>query len=181
MAFRAVRTAAIGSLLPLILVLTAGCGGTGEMRDAGTDTVTVIPDDTAQLSAEQLARLPLYGGQTLPCSAVRGYLDSVGDTAATDSVTIGLEEGRLVARPSVAMFARGDTVRWRADSPLLWVVRFTGPSPLRQGRLEARGRGSGRSLITTDSARCGHFVYHVAAYHTERDSVYVADPIFWVY
>ena len=178
MAFRAVRTAAMLSLPLLVLV---GCGPGAEMDSAGTDTVTVIPDDTVRLSADQLARLPLYGVQTLPCREVREQLMPGDDTSRTRSVRVALEEGDLVVRPRQVSGRLGGSVRWQVDSVLLWTVRFKNRSPLRRGGLETRGRGAGRSAITADSSRCGHYVYQVAAYHPERDSVYVADPIFWVY
>lgn len=184
MGFRTVRTAAAASPLLLLPLLAAACGGgnANGMQQATTDTVVALPDDTTRLTAEQLASLPRYGAQRLPCSDVQSYLELTAQGRQTRVVNIRVSGGRLGVRPGVGEAARGDTILWRTDDNLSWLVRFKeGISPLRDGRETVRGQGEVPAAVTEDSTGCGRYVYHVAAYDTESDSLYIADPVWWVY
>lgn len=189
MAFRDVRTAAV---LAVVLLLSVGCGGT--TGDAGVDGDHVgLPDDTVTLSADDLARLPWYGVQRLPCDTVTRYLTrSDVDTATTDTIGLSLSGDSLVADPHIGVAGLGDTIRIRSDS-LVWVVRFKEMSPFTDGALVARGgpamtaakstatAGGSALTVASDSATCGRYYYSVAAYHPRRaDTVHVADPPMWI-
>ena len=190
MAFRDVR---IAPVLTAALLLSVGCGGTVE--DTGGDDDVGLPHDTVTLSADDLARLPWYGVQRLPCDTVTQYLTRSGiDTATTDTIRLSLSGDSLVATPHMAVAGTGDEIRIRSDS-LVWVAHFKEMSPFRGNTLVARGgpamaagaeqaaAASGGSALTvaSDSTTCGRYYYSVAAYHPRRaDTVYVADPPVWI-
>lgn len=184
MAFRTARTAAVCTffLLPVL-----GCG-TGE-QDRAT-----LPPDTARLSAQDLARLPWFGVQRLPCDTVHEHLQSTGDTSVTGTVEISREGDSLVLDPPVLVARLGDTIRWRSDS-LVWVARFKDRSPFEGDARTVRGTGTALksaeaqaapgeavSVVADDEARCGRYYFFVAAYDpSQPDRVYVADPPGWAY
>ena len=190
MAFRDVRTAGV---LTVALLLPVGCGGTAE--DTGEDEDYVgLPHDTVTLSADDLARLPWYGVQRLPCDTVTQYLTRSGiDTATTDTIRLSLSGDSLVATPHIAVAGTGDEIRIRSDS-LVWVANFKEMSPFRDTTRVARGgpgmtaatetasaTGGGELTVASDSTTCGRYYYSVAAYHPRRaDTVYVADPPMWI-
>ena len=190
MAFRDVRTAVV---LTVALLLAPGCGETVE--DTGGDEDDVgLPHDTVTLSADDLARLPWYGVQRLPCDTVTRYLTSSGiDTATTDTIRLSLSGDSLVATPHIAVAGTGDEIRIRSDS-LVWVAHFKEMSPFTGNTRVARGgpamtaatktataTGGGQLTVASDSATCGRYYYSVAAYHPDRpDAVYVADPPMWI-
>ena len=181
MGFRTVRTAAAASSLLLLPLLGAACAGAGEMEQAATDTVTALPDDTTRLTAEQLASLPGNRTQHVPCEDVRAYLESMDDPGPARRINILLEGGELRVTPKTNRVPLRDTIQWRADDRLDWVARFQESSPLADGAMEVRGTGDATSVVTSDSTRCGSYEYEMAAYDTESDSLYVADPVWWVY
>lgn len=191
MAFSAVRTAVASSLL---LALAAGCQS-GDME--GSDQARPAPElppDTVRLPADQLARLPWYGVQTLSCDSVDRYMTETGlDTSTTRTVRIRLVRDSLVVTPRVAVAGIGDTVRIRSDS-LAWVVHFKDMSPAANGnrtirrprmtsaasREQASPDGS-QLVIPDDESRCGRYYFFVAAYHPDRPGrVYLADPPMWI-
>lgn len=192
MAFRTVRTAAVASL---VLTVAAGCAGTSDGTSGGTDTVAVLPDTTVQLSAEQLARLPLYGVRELPCDTVLEYLGIDADSAETPpqshTVEISLEGGELVIDPEVLHAGRGDTIVWVSDGAR-WTAEFKEMSPLRDGRPRVPGRAGGdpsgepavvpRAVsVVSNSAACGRYFYVLAAYHPDRPGdIYISDPPIWI-
>lgn len=170
-----------------LVVLVAGCTTRDGNGQAGTDTVTALPDDTARLSARQLATLPRYGVQRLTCQEVGNHLRSTGDTAVTRSIEISLEGDSLVVDPTKAVVRLGDSVRWSSDS-LVWVASFKEMTPFQRTSLEVRGPGPGKSppravttVVSDDEAACGRYYYVVAAYVAgQPDRVYVSDPPTWV-
>lgn len=190
MAFRDVRTVAV---LTVALLLPLGCDGPGE-RTAGTEAYDGLPDDTVTLSPEDLARLPWYGVQRLPCDTVDRYLADAGvDTATTGTIELRLDADSLVADPHLGVAGLGDTIRIRSDS-LVWVAHFKEMSPFTGGTLTVPGQGStsavsqemaasdgSRLVVTDDESTCGRYYYSIAAYHPDRaDRVYVADPPIWI-
>lgn len=190
MAFRDVRTAA---LLTIALLLPIGCDAPGEST-RGTGAYDGLPHDTVTLSPEDLARLPWYGVQRLPCDTVDRYLADAGvDTATTRTIELRLDDDSLVAEPHLGVAGLGDTIRIRSDS-LVWVTHFEEMSPFVGGTLTVRGQGmsssvsqrtaasGGSGLVVTDvESTCGRYYYSIAAYHPDRpDAVYTADPPMWI-
>lgn len=190
MAFRDVRTVAV---LTVALLLPLGCDGAGE-RTAGTEAYDGLPDDTVTLSPEDLARLPWYGVQRLPCDTVDRYLADAGvDTATTGTIELSLDGDSLVADPHIGVAGLGDTIRIRSDS-LVWVARFEEMSPFAGETRTVRGSpaagrsaqglsASGESLLVVadDQAACGRYYFLVAAYHPDRPgNVHLADPPTWI-
>lgn len=190
MAFRDVRTAAA---LTVVLLLSIGCEGPGE-RTGGTEAYDGLPHDTVALSADDLARLPWYGVQRLPCDTVDRYLVEAGvDTATTGTVELRLDADSLVADPHLGVAGLGDTIRIRSDS-LVWVVHFKEMSPFTGGTLTVPGQvtmpavsreqaasAGSRLVVADDESTCGRYYYSIAAYHPDRaDRIYVADPPMWI-
>jgi len=191
MAFRDVRTA---MSLSVCLLLVIGCGGTETMSDSGPEPGDGLPNDTVTLSPEDLARLPWYGVQRLPCDTVERYLNRSGiDTATTSTIELRLSGDSLVATPHVAVAGLGDSIRIQSDS-LVWVAHFKEVSPFAAGARTVRGggtraatsrgmaaSGSYELAVGSDSVTCGRYYYSIAAYHPDRPGrVHVADPPMWI-
>lgn len=181
MAFRAVRTVAS---LTLLLLLAAGC----QPEPAADGDAARLPADTVRLGPDQLARLPWYGVQHLPCDTVRRFLRSRGDTIPTDTIRIRVSRDSLEVVPSTVVVRRGDTLWWSAPDSIVWTARFMDDDPYEGGPVASamggRGTAGGATgrVISEGSETCGRYYFFVAAYHMgQPDRIHLLDPPKWVY
>lgn len=170
MAFRAVRTAGV---LSIVLLLPA-CGETEVPREGQ-------PTQQAETTPQDVDRPPDYGVAQLDCQAVADYTDSAG-YMATDTIRVEMQEGELHVSPGEPVIRIGQRVNWISED-LAFTVRFVERSPAgERARIVHGTPGDVVSFqVPDEERRCGRYFYLVAAVDPEDpERVHVADPPMWI-